>query len=163
MPPAASTPPPAFPAGPLPPADAVMRRMPCLCGSLLTAGRAVARLYAEELRGSGIEPTQYGLLRLLDSLGPLPQRLIGDYLAADKTTVSRNLRVMQRSKLVSTRHGEDRRERIVHLTPTGRERLHAATPHWERAQARLRASLTGPRWDELRALLPTMTAAALRA
>jgi len=43
--------------------------MPCLCGALRQASRAVSRLYDEELRSIGLRTTQYSLLRDLSRVG----------------------------------------------------------------------------------------------
>src|SRR5436309_13287728 len=134
---------------PLPsPAD-VFRAIPCFCGRLLLASRAMSRLYNDELRHSGIEITQFSLLQLLSQLGPMTQNELGDRMAAGKTTISRNVKLLEQHGWVSVEPGEDRRSRIVSLTSAGRKQLQRTYPHWERAQARIRAAIPGPQFKEL--------------
>ncbi len=137
--------------------------MPCLCAALRSATRAVTRLYNEEVRRTGIEVTQYTLLRVLASAGPLNQVQLGEVLAADKTTMSRNLRLLKSKGWVTAHAGADRRARALQITGPGRQQLARALPAWQHAQARIRCALTGPRFDRLRALLRAATEAAQRA
>ena len=58
-------------------------------------------------------------------------------MGLDRSTLGRNLRVLEGEGLVTLVEGEDMRNRIVLLTETGRERLAAALPAWEAAQQRL--------------------------
>ncbi len=55
----------------------------------------------------------------------------------DRTTLTRNLKPIQREGLIRIGTGEDRRERIVHLTAKGRRRLDRAVPLWKKAQSRV--------------------------
>ena len=139
------------------------RHIPCLCGALRTATRAVTRVYDEELRPAGIRITQYSLLRILDAVGPLPQSQLAERLAAEKTTMSRSLQLVTSKGWTRVLPGQDRRERIIEITQRGRAQLAKSAPHWERAQDRLRDALGETRWRALRDVLPASTEAALRA
>jgi DNA-binding MarR family transcriptional regulator len=58
----------------------------------------------------------------------------------DQSTASRNLAVLEGRGLVTASPApDDRRQRLVRLTPRGRDLLIRAFPHWERAQAELSA------------------------
>jgi DNA-binding MarR family transcriptional regulator len=65
--------------------------------------------------------------------------------------------------LVAARPGEDRRERLLRLTPKGARQNERLTPGWERAQARLRAELGAKDWEALRALLDRVASIAREA
>lgn len=93
----------------LPPASQVFRTVPCFCGRMLVATRAMSRLYNEELRRAGMEGTQFGILQLIARLGPMTQNQLGDRLAAGETTVSRNLKLLQERGWVELAEGADRR------------------------------------------------------
>src|SRR5579864_4870854 len=88
----------------------------CMCTSLRVATRAVTRLYNAEMREAGMEGTQYTILRILDGAGPLSQGKLGGVLASEKTTISRNLKLLEKRKWIQAEMGEDRRERIVRIT-----------------------------------------------
>src|SRR5437762_7079038 len=86
---------------------------PCLCNALRQASRAVSRLYDEELRGVGLRTTQYSLLRVLASAGPVRHGDLSGLTSLDQTTLTRNLRPLKDAGWIAVRSGEDRREKLV--------------------------------------------------
>jgi len=62
---------------------------------------------------------------------------LADALAMDRTTLTRNLRPLERRGLVRVTTGDDRRVRIVTLTTRGRTALADALPLWKKAQAQV--------------------------
>src|SRR5437773_6312731 len=85
--------------------------LPCACASLRRAARAVTRAYALELRGTGLNPTQFTLLWALDRMGPSPQGALGELLAIDSATLTRTLAPLARRGWIRAERGADRRER----------------------------------------------------
>jgi DNA-binding MarR family transcriptional regulator len=69
--------------------------------------------------------------------------------AIDKTTLSRNLRLLESRGWIEPAKGNDRRERRFGITPVGRERLHSAYPAWNRAQADLKSAMTASEWNQM--------------
>jgi DNA-binding MarR family transcriptional regulator len=55
----------------------------------------------------------------------------------DRTTLTRNLKPLEKRGLVRVAEGDDRRVRVVTLTPRGRGALAAALPLWKKAQERV--------------------------
>lgn len=149
--------------GSLPSPSQVFKEMPCLCGLVLVSARAMSRLYNEELRSVGLEVTQLSVLKILEAIGPMPQQALSDRLALDKTTASRNVKVLARHEWVEIVTGEDGRQRIVTLTATGRAKLKQAELPWERAQRRIRQALPHGVFAEYRASLPSLASAAISA
>lgn len=137
--------------------------MPCACGSLRRAARAATQLYDRELRGTGINTAQFGLLSALAHVGPVTQGRLGRLLALDSTTLSRTLRPLEAKRWIRREPGKDRRERQLELTGAGRSQLERATPGWERAQRRLRDRFGRDRWEALLAELAAVAGAALEA
>jgi len=123
--------------------------LPCACANLRRAARAVTQLYDGELRGTGLNITQFTLLQALASTGPVNQGGLGGLLAIDTTTLSRTLRPLETKRWIRSVPGEDRRERQIELTAAGKAELVRATPAWERAQQRLRRRLGQGRWEAL--------------
>jgi DNA-binding MarR family transcriptional regulator len=147
----------------IPSPEQVFRQVPCFCGALLVAARAVTRLYNEELRPSGIEVTQHAILMMLKALGPTPLGALGERLAVDKTTISRNVKVLERHRWVTVERGGDARERVVSVTSAGAAALDKARPFWERAQKRMRAALASGEFDQFRGRFPDLALAAMSA
>jgi DNA-binding MarR family transcriptional regulator len=114
----------------------------------------VSRLYDEEMRSVGLRTTQYTLLRLLERAGEVRQRDLGALLSLDETTLTRNLRPLVKVEWVAVRTGEDRREKFVRITDSGRVKLDVAFPAWERAQKQMRSLLPRDVWQNLLTVLP---------
>jgi DNA-binding MarR family transcriptional regulator len=104
-------------------------------------------MYDRHLRPHGIESTQFALLEALEGLGPRSQTAVGLGFGLEKTTLSRNLRVLASKGWVEATAGEDSRERLYQLTPAGRKTLQAARPAWRRAQTDLRTRLGPAQWE----------------
>ena len=133
---------------------------PCLCAALRQATRAVTRVYDAELRGTGLRSTQHSLLRLLVRSGKVRQVDLGEMASLDETTLTRSLRLLQKSGWVTIRAGADRREKLVAITDAGNEKVEQARPAWSRVQERMRVSLPEGTWNSLFAALPVVTQAA---
>jgi DNA-binding MarR family transcriptional regulator len=121
------------------------------------ATRAVARVYDQALAPHGLRTTQYSILARLDVEGPAPVGHLAARLAMDRTTLAREAAPLVEAGLVERAAGEDRRSRVLGLTPEGVSRLKAARPAWHDAQRIVREELGGDRTagllNELRALL----------
>ena len=68
-------------------------------------------------------------------------------MGMDRSTLTRNLRPLERDGLVKLGIEGWRRSRTVEITKKGRSRLKDALPLWEKAQAALRRKLGDKRWD----------------
>jgi DNA-binding MarR family transcriptional regulator len=126
----------------------------CFCLHAQQAARAVARRYDEALRPLGLTNGQFSLLMSLNRPTPASIGDVSLLLAMDRTTVTANLKPLERRRLVTvTLDPEDRRSRRMTLTPAGRELLAAALPQWRRAQAATERHAAGTDPDRLRAVL----------
>jgi DNA-binding MarR family transcriptional regulator len=128
--------------------------IPCLCGVLRQASRAVSRLYDDEFRSIGLRTTQYSLLQLICRCGEVRQRDLAERTLHDETSLTRSLRPLVEAKWVAVRTGDDRREKWFKITAAGMAKLEEAEPAWERAQARIRALLPERTWQGLMEVLP---------
>ena len=132
--------------------------IPCALFNLRRASRAISQLYDEILRPSGLRGTQYTVLRYLDGRGPMTVSELGEQLGMDRTTATRNLRVLEREDRIASEPGSDRRTRVVRITPKGRGALRKAHPLWEKAQSTVVGSLGESRWEDLRRELERVNA-----
>ena len=55
----------------------------------------------------------------------------------DRTTLTRNLKLLEQEGLITVTPGEDARVREVTLTPAAHEQLAEAHRHWRKAQAHM--------------------------
>src|SRR5712671_6188073 len=135
--------------------------LPCACANLRRAARAVTRMYNRELQPSGLELTQFTLLMALDLTGETTQGNLGKLLALDTTSLTRMLRLLTKRGWIGVKVGHDRRQRLLRLTPSGRQKLERSQPHWERAQRRLQRGLGERSWTQMGGLLAEVTRASV--
>ncbi|MEE9611620.1 MAG: MarR family winged helix-turn-helix transcriptional regulator [Desulfatiglandales bacterium] len=121
----------------------------CACANLRKAARVVTQLYDEIIRPSGLRGTQFGLLMATRALGPVTVTKLADKAMMDRTTLARNLRLLEKKGLIRIEPGEDQRMREVTLTNQGYETLTKALPFWEKAQARIVEGLGEERLNNL--------------
>ena len=140
-------------------AKIVLPVLPCACANLRRAARAVTRIYNRELRVSGLELTQFTLLMALNLTGETTQGHLGEVLALDTTSLTRMLKLLTKRGWIGVKAGDDRRQRLLRLTPSGRQKLQQSQPHWERAQRRLQRGLGDHSWTQLGGLLAEVTRA----
>ena len=132
----------------------------CLANGIRLASRAAGQMYDDALRPSGLRGTQFSVLAALFKMGPSTVTDLGERLVLDRTTLSRNLRPLERRGLVSSAPGRDRRTRFVQLTDLGRETLARALPLWVRVQDELTAARGESRDRRLREDLAATVGAA---
>lgn len=120
----------------------------CACATIRRATRLVTQLYDAEFRGI-LEATQFSLLTVIAKKPGCNQAMIGRVLALDKTTLSRNLKLLERNGWIEHVASGDQRERGFVLSSAGKTVLNAAQPRWKRAQRRLRSAMTDAEWSSM--------------
>ncbi len=121
----------------------------CACFSLRKAARAVTQLYDDALRPAGVLATQLPLLAATGRLERATVTELAEAMVMDRTTLTRNLKPLERDGLVRTEPGKDRRVREVSLTKKGQNVLVEAYPLWRQAQATVTRRLGGKRMKHL--------------
>ena len=124
----------------------------CLCLHTQRAARAIGRRFDEALRPHGLTNGQFSLLMALNR--PMPPRMgdVAPLLAMDRTTLTANLKPLERRGLVDVViDPEDRRSRRLRLTDAGRDVLVGAVPVWRRTHAEIDRLLPDADPDRLRA------------
>jgi DNA-binding MarR family transcriptional regulator len=107
--------------------------MNCICGNLRAAARKITRKYADVLQPSGINPNQFSILIAVELLQPVSISMLAEGLHMDRTTLTRNLRPLEKDALVMMESGGGR-TRLVSLSEKGRQKMTHAKVLWEVAQ-----------------------------
>ena len=114
----------------------------CLCFRAQRAARALARRFDEAFRPLGLTNGQFSLMMSLNRPDPPSMGRIADFLAMDRTTLTAALKPLERRGLVAVLpNPDDRRSRVLKLTPAGRALLARAVPIWTTTHAELEANL----------------------
>ncbi|MGE5540562.1 MAG: MarR family winged helix-turn-helix transcriptional regulator [Gemmatimonas sp.] len=143
---------------PLPYETTIEVRDRCLCLHVQRAARALARRFDEALRPVGLTNGQFSLLMSLNRPEPPTIGSVSALLAMDRTTLTANLKPLERRGLITIAVDDnDRRSRRLVLTTKGRTLLSEAMPIWRREHAAVDA-LLGTSPDRLRSDLLTLSA-----
>ncbi len=118
-----------------------MDRIACICTNVRRAALALTSVYDEALAPHGLKVTQFSLLRAVERHGRPSLTALAEATGLDRSTLGRNLRLLEGAGLVRLSPGEDQRERAVALSPEGSTRVHAAARTWRRLQDSLADSL----------------------
>jgi DNA-binding MarR family transcriptional regulator len=123
----------------------------CLCLHTQRAARAIARTFDEALRPLGLNSGQFSLLISLNRPEPPSLGSVAQLLALDRTTLTANLKPLERQGLVEVRPDEkDRRTRRLVITSKGRALLIEAVPVWTKTHQAIEAGLGNGVPDRLR-------------
>lgn len=124
----------------------------CLCLHAQRAARALARRFDIALKPAGITSGQFSLLMSLNRPEPPNLGNVAALLAMDRTTLTANLKPLERRGLVEmVADPKDRRSRLLRLTSAGRAVLADAVPIWRHVHAAIETTLSDP--DHLRSEL----------
>jgi DNA-binding MarR family transcriptional regulator len=113
----------------------------CLCLASRRAARALSRSFEWKLRPHGIRIGQFSALTALALKGPMTIGALAEFLGVERTTLTRNLTVIEARHWVAIHPGKDARSRIVEATSAGRAAVEAALPAWREAQAAATAAM----------------------
>ncbi|HKS87547.1 MAG TPA: MarR family transcriptional regulator [Pseudolabrys sp.] len=130
----------------------------CLCLHVHRAARALARRFDDVLRPLGLTSGQFSLLMSLNRPEPPTLGSVASLLAMDRTTLTANLKPLERRGLLKVSvDKEDRRSRRLVLTAAGRSLLSKAYPVWRGAHAETERQLAGISADTLRNALRALS------
>lgn len=113
----------------------------CYCTQFRRSANALTNIYDDALRPIGLKITQLSLLRSLDRLGSATYNEIAAELSLDKTTISRNIKLLIDAGWVQISGDEDARIKVASLSNEGARMLKQAEPHWSAAQAKVEREL----------------------
>lgn len=132
----------------------------CGCSNLRRAARSVTQLYDDILQPTGLRSTQVVLLVNLAAEHELSFSRLARELLLSPSTLSRNIRPLERDGLVEI-DDSGKRGKLARLTPEGKQALLNAVPYWQKAQEKFTGLIGSGSWDDLRERL-TKAVSAMR-
>lgn len=133
--------------------DTAVKPQGCTNLKLRQLMRRVAQHYDAEVGKTGLRGTQYSLLSYVAKLGPIRPVDLAREMKVQASTLTRNLRPLIDSGLLTLDPGPDARSRLVNVTEAGREKRQEAQRRWRVAQEALNQKLGARRVVALHALL----------
>ena len=113
----------------------------CYCAALRSATRKMTAIYDAALAPTGVNLAQFSLLRKIQRAAPVSLSDLGRLAELDRSTIGRNVKVLQRMGLARVTPGEDQREATVTLDEGGLVVLRDGAPLWDEAQRRIEEKL----------------------
>lgn len=107
----------------------------------------------EALKDFGLYSSQWSILFCLKQFGAMTQKEIWQYLNVEAPTVTRTIVRLEESGWVFRQEGQDKRERIVYLTPFAEKRMPEIERTIQQVEAALVASLSEADQQQLLTLL----------
>ena len=121
----------------------------CTCGELRRAARAVTLLYDNAVKSSGLLSTQLGVLHVIYKSGSIRISHLAKELGMDRTTLTRNLSVLEKQGFIKIASGKDNRTRIITITNRGCTAAAKAVPLWSDVQRKVKQRMGETLWNEL--------------
>jgi len=123
----------------------------CLCLHAQRAARALARRFDVALRPFALTNGQFSLMMSLNRPAPASMGSVASLLAMDRTTLTAALKPLERRGLVAISvDPNDKRGRLLSLTPDGMDLLAQAVPVWQREHGEIDGLLGDGDSDRLR-------------
>ncbi|PVX84278.1 MarR family winged helix-turn-helix transcriptional regulator [Paraburkholderia unamae] len=130
----------------------------CLCLHMQRAARNLARIFDEVLRPLDLTNGQFSLLMSLNRPHPPAMKDVASLLAMDRTTLTAALKPLERRGLVVIEQDpEDKRSRLLSLTPEGHQLLNEAFPLWQQTHEAIEQPFAEGEVDKLRAHLRALS------
>ncbi len=115
----------------------------CLSANLRRTERLVTRHYDAYLEKSGVSAVQLPILGIVATAGEPTFRLLADELELDRSTLSRNLSVLERNGMLIIGPSSGPKPGNIALTSKGRSTLRRAHALWREAHCKLEGTLSG--------------------
>ncbi|MBW4474442.1 MAG: MarR family winged helix-turn-helix transcriptional regulator [Stenomitos rutilans HA7619-LM2] len=130
-------------------------QIPATCMGLHVrrASRIITQVYDAALRPIDLVVSQFTLLSAIHLFESVPITRLAQELFMDQTTLTRNLKLLEKRGFVAIEPGDDRRVKWVSLTAEGQHVLAEALPLWEQAQAEVKRHFGQQDWQTLLSLL----------
>jgi len=121
----------------------------CCCLHFRKITRAITQMYDKYLESTNIRITQFTLLVALASTRAKTLTEIAESLVMDRTTLTRNLKPLEKLELITKVATTDKRTKAYTLTEKGRDTLRLALPLWQQAQRKVKDTFGDSRYQNV--------------
>ena len=121
----------------------------CACFNLRRAARLVTQRFDRAFREAGITANQFSILMASYNQSDILLTKMAKTLGMERTTLSRNLCLLQGRQMVSITIGGDKRERRIAITEKGMALLEKTLPLWQKAQNEVVELVGREEWEGL--------------
>ena len=126
---------------------------PCYSINLKRATNAVSKYYDKQLKNIGLTISQFSLLNDLHRLGRCSKSALAIEANLEKSTISRNLKLLEEKGLIHDLSQQGRRNSQIELTAEGRKLINDGYVFWNAAQKHLEERIGREQLQELNQVL----------
>ncbi len=130
----------------------------CSCNRLRRTARHISRRYDSALKETGLKISQYSILANVARSSGMSITDLANKIVLDRTTLTRNLKPLEKSGYISIVAGADARSRAVEITASGQALYERARPLWRDAEVAFREELGAIEANSLYELLDKVLA-----
>ncbi len=142
------------------PTEASHLNQACVADKLRLLNRIITKIYDEALRPAGLTTSQMNILVVVAKYGEATPLQVGSWLHLEKSTLSRNLRRLQRNGWLTVLQSDKGRTHTLKLTSSGNRALGQGLPLWQSAQKEAAAILGNSGIRELMRIAGTVRSTA---
>lgn len=113
----------------------------CIAARLRMINRVVTKMFDDALRSHGLRTSQFNILTAIARRGTVAPSPLGAFLRLEKSTLSRDVKLMVSKGWLEKVPGSDARAQNLRVTRAGWSRLSAGSRGWAAAQRRAAAVL----------------------
>ncbi len=121
--------------------DRLLNAQNCINMRMRRVGRALSDFYNAVMEPSGLHGNQFLLLVPIYFQPGITINQLAKWADLDRTTLARNLKLLEEREIITLSPGKDQRTRKIQLTELGHQKLMEALPLWEKAQQQIVDSL----------------------
>lgn len=110
------------------------RKSPCYCINLKRATNSITKFYDKKLEGAGLTASQFSLINDIRLLKTCSKAELSAYAKLDRSTITRNLKVLRDKGYVKDSSTNESRESQISLTDLGLEKIRSGNMSWKEAQ-----------------------------
>lgn len=129
----------------------------CLCIDVRNAANQLTKIYDEAIKDAGISITQFSQLHAILTLETATLNRVSEATHLDRSTLGRNMRVLENMGMVTMKAGEDARTRVIEVTSKGQSAFKKAVPLWLNIQNEMQAKLGNQQLLQLKQTLATLS------
>lgn len=127
----------------------------CYCKNIRHITAQITRLYDRYLREAGVTCQQFSTLESIRAMEPVSVTELSGKMGLDRTSLSRNLKIMKSNLWIEDHAGSGRSRQIV-LSEYGKTILRKAEEQWAKAQEALESLFDSRQLAHFREMLQVL-------
>lgn len=110
----------------------------CIGSKLRKLSRIIDNKYRKNLSDFNVTESQLSMLMVFYKLKKIEQGKIGNYLALERSTISRNVKTLVKNNWVQR---SDSYQPVISITPKGEKLIEKVIPYWEKTMDEIKSRI----------------------